>query len=249
MNSTEKEPVLSETQRSEVESKGAFVREMFARIAPRYDLANRMMTGGLDERWRRRAIKLLAPQSSAQILDLCCGTGDLVFGLLRSDSTLDITGIDFCRPMLDRAEARAPRATRGNARFVEGDVMAMSFPDQSFDGATMGFSLRNVVDIDATLREILRVLRPGARFVNLDVSKAPNKHFKQIFDLYFYGVVPVLGGIVGGSRQAYRYLPNSLIHHPNAPELRDRFVRAGFVDAGYLPLVGGTIAIHYGRRP
>jgi demethylmenaquinone methyltransferase/2-methoxy-6-polyprenyl-1,4-benzoquinol methylase len=127
--------------------------------------------------------------------------------------------------------------------------MAMSFPDESFDGATMGFSLRNVVDVDATLREILRVLRPGARFVNLDVSKAPNKHFKQFFDLYFYRVVPVLGGIVGGSREAYRYLPNSLIHHPNAPELRDRFLRAGFVDAGYLPLVGGTIAIHYGRRP
>jgi demethylmenaquinone methyltransferase / 2-methoxy-6-polyprenyl-1,4-benzoquinol methylase len=249
MNSTTKEPARGGTERNEVQPKGTFVREMFARIAPRYDLANRMMTGGLDERWRRRAIKLLAPPPHARILDLCCGTGDLVFGLLRSEPTLDVTGIDFCRPMLDRAQARASKPGRGNARFVEGDVMAMPFPDQAFDGATMGFSLRNVVDVDGTLREILRVLRPGASFVNLDVSKAPNKHFKRFFDLYFYGVVPVLGGIVGGSREAYRYLPNSLIHHPNAPELRDRFVRAGFVDAGYLPLVGGTIAIHYGRRP
>jgi demethylmenaquinone methyltransferase / 2-methoxy-6-polyprenyl-1,4-benzoquinol methylase len=235
--------------RSEGASKGVFVREMFARIAPRYDLANRLMTGGLDERWRRRAIELLAAPKGSAVLDLCCGTGDLVFGLLRSDSTLDVTGIDFCQPMLERARLRAARELRGKARFVEGDVMAMPFADGSFDGATMGFSLRNVVDVDCVLREVLRVLRPGARFVNLDVSKAPNKSLKRLFDLYFYGVVPWLGGIVGGSREAYRYLPNSLIHHPNAPELRQRFARAGFRDPGYLPLMGGTIAIHYGRRP
>ncbi len=230
-------------------TKAVFVREMFARIAPRYDLANRMMTGGLDERWRGRAIALLGAPPGGQILDLCCGTGDLVFGLLKRDPSLDVTGIDFCRPMLDRAQARAVRKARGNVKFVEGDVMAMPFADRSFDGATMGFSLRNVVDVEGTLREILRVLRPGARFVNLDVSKAPNKRFKQLFDVYFYGVVPLLGGIIGGSREAYRYLPNSLTHHPNAPELRERFVRAGFAEAGYLPLMGGTIAIHYGRRP
>jgi demethylmenaquinone methyltransferase/2-methoxy-6-polyprenyl-1,4-benzoquinol methylase len=140
------------------------------------------------------------------------------------------------------------RKARGKAEFVEGDVMSMSFPNESFDGAIMGFSLRNVVDVDGALREIRRILRPGGRFVNLDVSKAPNKRFKQFFDLYFYGIVPFLGGIIGGSREAYRYLPNSLTHHPNAPELRERFERAGFEQAGYLPLMGGTIAIHYGRR-
>ncbi|MFY9718650.1 MAG: ubiquinone/menaquinone biosynthesis methyltransferase [Candidatus Cybelea sp.] len=230
-------------------AKGAFVREMFARIAPRYDITNRMMTAGLDERWRRRAIELLGAPAGGSVLDLCCGTGDLVFGLLRSDPTLHVTGIDFCPPMLERARTRAARQARGEAGFVEGDVMAMPFGDRAFDGATMGFSLRNVVDVDATLREILRVLRPGARFVCLDVSKAPNKRFKRLFDLYFYGVVPLLGGIVGGSREAYRYLPNSLTHHPDAPALRERFARAGFGDAGYLPLMGGAIAIHYGRRP
>jgi demethylmenaquinone methyltransferase/2-methoxy-6-polyprenyl-1,4-benzoquinol methylase len=231
------------------DSKATFVREMFARIAPRYDLANRVMTGGLDERWRRRAIELLAPRPHSRIVDLCCGTGDLVFGLLRTDPSLDVTGIDFCAPMLQRARQRARREAAGKAGFVEGDVMAMPFGDASFDGATMGFSLRNVVDLDATLREIVRVLRPGARFVNLDVSKAPNPTLKRFFDVYFYRVVPLLGGIVGGSRPAYTYLPNSLTHHPNAPELRDRFDRAGFDDAGYVPLMGGTIAIHYGVRP
>ncbi len=228
--------------------RGAFVREMFGRIAPRYDLANRLLTMGLDERWRRRAIRLLAPPREGRIVDCCCGTGDLVFGLLRSDPTLEVTGIDFCRPMLDRARERAERGPRRTARFVEGDVMTMPFEDNTFDGATMGFSLRNVVDVDATLREILRVLRPGMRFVSLDVTKAPNRAYKRFFDLYFYGIVPLVGGIVGGSRSAYRYLPNSLTHHPNAPELRDRFARAGFERAGYVPLMGGAIAIHYGTK-
>ncbi len=227
--------------------KGAFVRDMFATIAPRYDLANRVLTGGLDERWRRRAIAQLAPRPSAEILDLCCGTGDLVFHLLRVEPSLAVTGIDFCEPMLERARRRAGNE-RGDARFVEGDVMAMPFADATFDGATMGFSLRNVVDVDGALREVLRVLKPGARFVNLDVSKAPNAAFKRLFDVYFYGIVPVIGGLVGGSRRAYAYLPNSLTNHPNAEELRDRFARAGFDRCGYLPLMGGSIAIHFGEK-
>jgi demethylmenaquinone methyltransferase / 2-methoxy-6-polyprenyl-1,4-benzoquinol methylase len=229
--------------------KATFVREMFARIAPRYDLANRVLTAGLDERWRQRAIALLAPPRGGRVLDCCCGTGDLIFGLQRCDPTLDVTGIDFCRPMLERAQRRARRQTHGQPRLVEGDVMAMPFDDSSFDGAIMGFSLRNVVDIEATLREILRVLRPQTRFVSLDVTKAPNRAFKRLFDLYFYRVVPLIGGVIGRSRAAYAYLPNSLTHHPGAQELRDRFARAGFVDAGYVALMGGTIAIHYGTKP
>src|SRR5581483_8085946 len=228
--------------------RGAFVRDMFADIAPRYDLANRILTGGLDERWRRRAIAILEPRSGAHILDCCCGTGDLVFGLLRANGTLRVTGIDFCEPMLARARQRSRQRDRDRLEFVEGDVMAMPFADDAFDGATMGFSLRNVVDLDATLREVRRVLKPGGRFVNLDVSKAPNRTFKRFFDYYFYGIVPMLGGLVGGSRRAYTYLPNSLTHHPDAPELRERFARAGFADAAYLPLMGGSIAIHYGVK-
>lgn len=231
------------------DDKGAFVREMFARIAPRYDTANRVLTAGMDESWRKRAIALLDAPRGGRLLDLCCGTGDVVFHLLRTDPTLQVTGIDFCAPMLDRARERSPREARGDATFVEGDVMSLPFPDESFDGATMGFSLRNVVDIDRVLREALRVLRPGARFVNLDVSKAPNALFKRAFDLYFYRIVPLVGGLVGGSRQAYTYLPNSLTHHPNADALRERFVNAGFTDARYVRLMGGSIAIHYGSKP
>ena len=229
--------------------KGAFVRDMFARIAPRYDTANRVLTGGMDERWRKRAIALLSPPLGGHVLDLCCGTGDVVFHLLRTDPTLRVDGIDFCAPMLERARERAAKQSRGEAHFVEGDVMSLPFEDNTFDGATMGFSMRNVVSIDHVLRETLRVLRPGARFVNLDVSKAPNKLWKRAFDLYFYGVVPLVGGLVGGSKQAYTYLPNSLTHHPCAEDLRERFSRAGFTNAGFVRLMGGSIAIHYGTKP
>ncbi|MBV9270389.1 MAG: bifunctional demethylmenaquinone methyltransferase/2-methoxy-6-polyprenyl-1,4-benzoquinol methylase UbiE [Candidatus Eremiobacteraeota bacterium] len=229
--------------------KGAYVREMFARIAPNYDRANRVLTGGMDERWRHRATAILRPPHGGEVLDLCCGTGDVVFHLLRVDPSLHVTGIDFCAPMLDGARTRAKKEARGDAAFVEGDVMALPFETGSFDGATMGFSLRNVVDIDATLREIKRVLRPGSRFVNLDVSKVPNRLWKACFNLYFYKVVPIVGGIVGGSKQAYSYLPQSLTHHPNAEELRARFERAGFTDCGFSRLMGGAIAVHYGTKP
>jgi demethylmenaquinone methyltransferase/2-methoxy-6-polyprenyl-1,4-benzoquinol methylase len=235
--------------------KGAFVRDMFAQIAPRYDAANRVISAGMDEGWRKRAIAILAAPRNGRVLDLCCGTGDVVFHLLRTDPSLHVTGVDFCEPMLQTARARAakeivrsPEASKGHggATFVEADVMALPFEDRSFDGATMGFSMRNVVDIDATLREIRRVLRPGAKFVNLDMSKAPNRLWKACFDVYFYHVVPLIGGLIGGSRAAYAYLPQSLTHHPNAEALRDRFAGAGFTDAGFVRLMGGAVAIHYG---
>ncbi|HKU68626.1 MAG TPA: bifunctional demethylmenaquinone methyltransferase/2-methoxy-6-polyprenyl-1,4-benzoquinol methylase UbiE [Candidatus Baltobacteraceae bacterium] len=226
--------------------KGAFVRDMFAQIAPRYDAANRVISAGMDEGWRKRAIAILAAPRGGRVLDLCCGTGDVVFHLLRTDPSLHVTGVDFCEPMLQTARTRASREAQGDASFVEADVMALPFEDRAFDGATMGFSMRNVVDIDASLREIRRVLRPGAKFVNLDMSKAPNRVWKAFFDLYFYRVVPLIGGLVGGSRAAYTYLPQSLTHHPNAEALRDRFAGAAFTDAGFVRLMGGAVAIHYG---
>lgn len=241
---------FTHSTRSPETSKGAFVRDMFAQIAPRYDAANRVISAGLDEGWRKRAIAILAAPQGGRVLDVCCGTGDVVFHLLRTDPSLRVTGLDFCEPMLQTARARAERALRGpqagNVAFVEADVMSLPFDDRSFDGATMGFSMRNVVDIDATLREIRRVLRPGARFVNLDMSKAPNRLWKACFDLYFYRIVPLIGGLVGGSRAAYTYLPQSLTHHPTAEALRERFTAAGYKDAGFVRLLGGAIAIHYG---
>jgi len=154
--------------------------------------------------------------------------------------------------MLAGARKRAPREGRcaeragGSVGFVQGDVLALPIDDRSCDGAIMGFSMRNVVDIDATLREARRVLVPGARFVNLDVSKVPNPFVRRAFEVYFYGIVPLVGGIVGGSRSAYRYLPNSLTNFPNADALATHFRSAGFNDVRYLRLGGGAIAIHVG---
>jgi demethylmenaquinone methyltransferase/2-methoxy-6-polyprenyl-1,4-benzoquinol methylase len=227
--------------------KALYVREMFAAIAPRYDATNKLLTAGADEGWRKRAVAELAAPPGGKILDLCCGTGDLAFHLVRTDPSLEVTGADFCAPMLDGARARAPREDRaGRTSFVEADAMALPFADATFDGATMGFSMRNVVDVAGTLREARRVLKPGARFVNLDVTKAPNPLFRRLFNVYFYGIVPFVGGLVGGSKSAYRYLPNSLTNYPDADELAARFRTAGFADVRYVRLGGGAISVHVG---
>jgi demethylmenaquinone methyltransferase/2-methoxy-6-polyprenyl-1,4-benzoquinol methylase len=227
--------------------KSTYVREMFAAIAPRYDAANRLMTAGVDEAWRRRAIRELAAPAGGTVLDLCCGTGDLAFGLARANPSLRVVGVDFCEPMLTAANARAPRERTGDrVAFACADALALPFDGASFDGATMGFSLRNVLDIGAVLRETRRVLRPGARFVNLDVTRPTNRLLRALFNAYFYRIVPLVGGLVGGSKSAYRYLPASLTNHPDAERLAALFGAAGFRDVRYVRLGGGGIAIHVG---
>lgn len=227
--------------------KALYVREMFAAIAPRYDATNRILTGGVDESWRRRAVRELAAPPEGAVADLCCGTGDLSFHLARTEPRLRITAVDFCEPMLAGARARAQREDPARRiEFVSADVMALPLDTASFDGAIMGFSMRNVVDITAVLKEARRILRPGGRFVNLDVSKAPNPFFRRAFDLYFYGVVPLVGGLVGGSKSAYRYLPSSLTNFPDADALAHHFEAAGFASVRYLRLGGGAVAVHVG---
>ena len=225
--------------------KALYVREMFAAIAPRYDRANRLLTAGVDEAWRKRAVRELAAPSGGRVVDLCCGTGDLVFHLLRADPSLHVTGVDFTAPMLTKARTRAARQPC-SAAFVEADVSRLPFDDASFEGATMGFSMRNVVDIGATLAEARRVLKPGARFVNLDVTRPPNPLVRRAFGAYFYGLVPLIGGLVGGSKAAYRYLPNSLTNFPDADGLAARFREAGFSGVRYVRLGAGAIALHVG---
>ncbi|MDB5093038.1 MAG: ubiquinone/menaquinone biosynthesis methyltransferase [Candidatus Eremiobacteraeota bacterium] len=227
--------------------KALYVREMFAAIAPRYDRANRLLTAGVDEAWRKRAVSELAAPAGGRVVDLCCGTGDLVFHLLKTDPAMHVVGVDFTPPMLEGARSRAGREDpKSRATFVEGDVTRLPFGDGEFEGATMGFSMRNVVDIGATLKEARRILRPGSRFVNLDVTKPPNPLVRRLFGFYFYSLVPLIGGLVGGSKAAYRYLPNSLTNFPDADGLAERFRSAGFRDVRYIRLGAGAIAVHVG---
>src|SRR5579864_1473918 len=163
--------------------KGGVVRDMFGRIAGRYDLVNTVMTAGIDATWRRRAVGCLDVAEDASLLDLCCGTGALTRAAAARVPRGRIVGVDFAPQMLDIARAKTPQV---NVRYVEGDVLRLPFPDNEFDGATMGFSMRNVVDIGACLRETARVLKPGAAFVCLEVSRPRNALWRRMFEFYFY---------------------------------------------------------------
>jgi len=218
---------------------------MFGRIAKRYDVANTVMTGGLDARWRARAVAMLGVDRRAAVLDLCCGTGALARAAARAVPDGSVVGIDFSQPMLDVARTRGGPT---NVSYAEGDVLALPFADAQFDGATMGFSMRNVVDIQRCLREIARVLKPGARFVNLEVSRPQNPLLRRMFSAYFYGFVPVIGGVAGGDLAAYRYLPQSLVNFPDPEALAELFTGNGFSNVRYLGLMGGISTLHVGER-
>jgi demethylmenaquinone methyltransferase / 2-methoxy-6-polyprenyl-1,4-benzoquinol methylase len=225
--------------------KGGVVREMFGRIAGRYDLVNTIMTGGVDAVWRRRAVDNLDVAPDASLIDLCCGTGALTRDAAARVSRGRVIGVDFTPQMLEIARANT-RET--NVAYREGDVLDLPFDDGEFDGATMGFSMRNVVDVGACLREVARVLKPGATFVNLEVSKPPNPLWRRAFYLHFYGIVPLIGKIVGGDAAAYRYLPQSLVNFPDADRLAVLFAANGFEHVRYIRLMGGIATLHLGQR-
>ena len=225
--------------------KGSVVREMFGRIAGRYDLVNTIMTGGIDAVWRRRAVEALNVQNDASLLDLCCGTGALTRDAAAKVPRGRVVGIDFTPQMLDVARSNTQST---NVEYLEGDALALPFDDAQFDGATMGFSMRNVVDVGACLREVARVLKPGAVFVNLEVSKPPNPLWRRAFYLYFYGIVPIIGRFVGGDGAAYRYLPQSLVNFPDADRLAVLFAANGFTHVRYDRLMGGIATLHIGAK-
>jgi demethylmenaquinone methyltransferase/2-methoxy-6-polyprenyl-1,4-benzoquinol methylase len=226
--------------------KGGVVREMFDRIASRYDLTNTVMTGGIDALWRRRAIAMLDVEQGARVLDLCCGTGVMTRDLAAKTVDGSVVGIDFSSAMLAIARRNVANP---NVEFVEADALHLPFPDASFDGATMGFSMRNLVDIGEGLREISRVLRPGATFVNLEIAKPPNPVWRRLFYVHFYGIVPLIGRFVGRDADAYRYLPQSLVNFPDADVLAGMFAAAGFEHVHYVRMLGGIVTLHAGSVP
>ncbi len=213
------------------------VRTMFDRIAPVYDAMNRVMTAGLDIRWRRLAAAA-AVRPGDRVLDAACGTGDLALADLRAGAVA-VVGLDFSEEMLARARRKAPQL-----EWVQGDMLAMPFADASFDSATVGFGIRNVADLERGLHELRRVLRTGGRLAILEITR-PRGPLRPFYTLWFDRVVPLLGRLLPGG-EAYTYLPASVKRFPPADELAHRMRSAGFDDVTFRRLGGSIVALHVG---
>jgi len=188
---------------------GAEVQAMFGAVAPRYDRLNRILSLGLDQRWRRRALRELALPPGARLLDLCCGTGDLALAGARDG--LRVTGADFTAPMLRQAGRKFLELTQQPEGLLQADAQALPFASASFDGVTVAFGLRNVEDPALALRECRRVLRPGGRLAVLEFFQIPNPAWRRMFRLYFHGLMPIAARAAGAPNpKAYRYLPASV---------------------------------------
>ena len=223
------------------------VREMFATIANRYDLLNHLLSANVDKRWRRTvATKVRDKLSSSgpRVLDVACGTGDLALALFEITGAR-VVGADFCRPMLAIAAGKMP----GQVRLIEGDALRLPFRSGSFDAVTIAFGLRNLSSVENGLAELCRVLKPGGWVAVLEFSRPSNAMVRAFYGLYFRKVLPVLGGAISGSLNAYAYLPASVQKFPDQEQLALLMKQSGFDQVQFQNLTGGVAALHMGRRP
>ena len=214
------------------------VQGMFDRIAPVYDVMNRVMTAGLDQRWRKLAVSEVVWPGD-RVLDACCGTGDLAVEAERRGGR--VVGLDFSEPMLERARTKS-----GAIEWIQGDALALPFPDADFDAATVGFGVRNLADLEGGLKELARVLRPGGKLALLEITR-PHGILRPFFRLWFDVVVPLLGRVLPGG-QAYTYLPASVRRFPGPDDLSALLESAGFEVVRYRLLGGGIVALHVGEK-
>jgi demethylmenaquinone methyltransferase/2-methoxy-6-polyprenyl-1,4-benzoquinol methylase len=213
------------------------VRRMFDRIAPVYDLMNRVMTAGLDRRWRRSTAREVV-RPGDRVLDACCGTGDLAIACAAEGGR--VTGLDFSERMLERARGKSSAV-----EWVSGDLLSLPFADGSFDAATVGFGVRNVPELDRALAELRRVLRVGGRLAILEITR-PRGLLAPFYRLWFDGVVPLLGRVLPGG-SAYTYLPASVRRFPGPEELAELVAAAGFSNVRYRLFAGGIVGLHVGE--
>ncbi len=226
--------------------KRSYVRAMFTAIAPRYDFLNHVLSLNIDRRWRRQAVARLnwerAPSGS--YLDLCAGTLDLAVTLTRAKGfTGRVFGADFVLPMLSLGKPKSATVLPVNA-----DALELPFAEASFDGATVGFGVRNLADLDAGLAEARRVLKPGGRFVLLELTTPPRQPLRGLYFFYFRKVLPLIGRLVSRHGDAYTYLPESVLSFPEPEQLAARMRAQGFAEVEYSLLLGGICAIHVGTK-
>lgn len=227
-----------------------YVTRMFARISRRYDLLNSVMTAGRHYAWRRLAAVMAVRGLSGPALDVATGTGDFAFDLARQPGVSGVVGLDYTREMVDIAVRKA-RQQRLSHRvdFVVGDAHALPFPDGQFICATVGFGVRNFIDVPRALREMARVLRPGGRLAILEIVRTERRGLVgRLFPLYFRHVTPWLGALLAGDREAYTYLPESVHGFFTARELAALMEQAGLCKVRVRPLALGTVAIHVGEK-
>ena len=229
--------------------KHAAVRTMFAEIAPTYDRLNHLLSVNIDKRWRRLVGNKLADvlvRPDAMVLDLCCGTADLTLELSAQAPHARVIGCDFCHPMLVLGRDKIPTPSR--AKLIEGDALHLPFADASFDAVTNAFGLRNLEHVESGLHEIHRVLKTDGRVAILEFSRPIFPLLREAFGFYFTKILPRIGALVSGSRQAYTYLPASVSQFPDQKRLAGMMHDAGFVDVNYLNLSAGIAALHLGTK-
>ncbi len=228
----------------------AYVRRMFSQIAPRYDLLNHLLSLNLDRLWRARTASRFAHilrRPGARVLDLCCGTGDLVFALRRKAAPgVECYGSDFAHPMLTRALEKSPM--QGGAAFAEADALQLPFADNSFDLITAAFGFRNLANYEAGLREMHRVLRPGGEVGILEFAAPRNSLLASLYKFYFTRLLPRVGGAVSGSGSAYSYLPASVMKFTTPDELARLMASSGLADARFETWTAGIVTLHIGRK-
>ncbi|HBV88023.1 demethylmenaquinone methyltransferase [Desulfosporosinus sp.] len=231
--------------------KATYVKETFNSIAGRYDLMNSLMSLGMDKRWRRLAVQEVGAKPGMHMLDVCCGTGQLSMELGRVvGHEGSVTGLDFSQKMLEVAEKSLVQASNvGSVRFLHGNAMELPFQDNSFDGVTVGWGLRNLPDLQRGLREMIRTVKPGGKVVSLDMAKPSLIGFKQAYWLYFDKLVPFMGKVWARKASAYQYLHDSAREFPAQEELVRIFTECGLEEAHYNNLAGGVVAIVSGTKP
>lgn len=241
-------PTPSEARPSEGADRERQVRRIFSEIAPRYDLLNHVLSLNIDRRWRRKAIDRLGWERTPEgrFLDGCAGTYDLALELARRPAFRGrVVASDFAHPMLVQGR---PKLEGTGITSLCADSLRLPFPDASFDGATVGFGVRNLADLDRGLRELARVLRPGARAVILEFTTPPSRLMRSLYLFYFHHILPRVGRWVSGHPWAYTYLPESVKEFPGPEELAERMRRAGFSAARWSLVSGGIAAIHVAER-
>jgi len=228
-----------------LDKSGRAIQDMFAGVAPRYDLLNHLLSANMDVIWRRRAAAALDVPPGSAVLDLCCGTGDQAVALHNRGA--QVAAGDFCIPMLALARHKFARQTAPRPQALAADALALPFPARRFRGATVSFGLRNVSDLDAALRQLAGVLQPGGKLVVLECAVPSWQPLKGLYLFYFRHVLPFIGRLISDRGSAYSYLPSSVLAFPQRQDFLGKMAAAGFTELSYKDMAGGIVCLYEGK--